>query len=188
MRVRNRLFGIFLGTVALAALVSVPALSHWQRASTLMKTVADVPLPGGTSRFDYQSFDPRTGRLYLSHMGDGHLVVFDTKTSRVVGDLPGFATVTGVRFVPESKRVYASAAGSHEVVALDTNTLKIIARIPGGQFPDGLAYAPDEQKLFVSDEAGGAETVIVGNIWEMGYASLVLNNRMIAVSVAGGSK
>src|SRR6266481_1306253 len=43
-----------------------------------LRTLQDVPLSGGASRFDYQSFDPNTGRLYIAHLGDGSLVVFDT--------------------------------------------------------------------------------------------------------------
>ncbi|HLK56992.1 MAG TPA: YncE family protein [Chthonomonadaceae bacterium] len=126
----------------------------------VLKKVADIPLPGGATRFDYQSFDPQTGRLYLSHMGDGRLVVFDTKTNQVIANLPGFPSITGVLFVPELNRVYASAAGSHEVVAVDAGHLKILARISGARFPDGLAYSPDEGKVFVSDESGGADLVI----------------------------
>ena len=34
-------------------------------AQSFLKTVTDVPLPGGTTRFDYQSLDPSTGRLYV---------------------------------------------------------------------------------------------------------------------------
>jgi DNA-binding beta-propeller fold protein YncE len=126
----------------------------------IMKHVADVPLPGGTTRFDYQSFDPATGRLYISHMGDGHLVVFDTKADKVIADLPGFPTVTGVLFVPELKRVYASAAGGHEVVVVDAGSLKTIGRVLGASFPDGLAYAPEVKKVYVSDESASAELVI----------------------------
>jgi len=134
--------------------------SPLQNAEDVLKQVADVPLPGGTTRFDYQSLDEKTGKLFISHMGDGRLVVFDTKTNKVVANLPGFNTVTGVRFVPELNRVYASAAGSHEVVALDAASLKILARVHGADFPDGLAYVPGVQKLYISDESGGGDLVI----------------------------
>ncbi len=128
--------------------------------SPSLTTIVDVPLPGGATRFDYQSFDPKTHTLYLSHMGDGELVVFNTQTRTVTTHLPGFPTVTGVLAVPEIHRVFASAAGSHEVAVLDTEALKIIARVPAGKFPDGLAYSPETGKVFVSDERGGKETVI----------------------------
>src|ERR1043166_5751030 len=119
-----------------------------------LTTVADVPLPGRASRFDYQSFDPKTKTLYFSHMGDGELVAFDTVNRKVIAHLSGFPTVTGVLVIPELHRVFASVAGNHEVAVVDTETLKVLARIPDGQFPDGLAYAPEAGKVFVSDESG----------------------------------
>ena len=143
----------------LAALLLV-AGSEAVTAQGFLKTVADVRLPGGTTRFDYQSLDPKSGRLYLSHMGDGNVVVFDTKTNKVVANIPGFPVVTGVLVVPALKSVYASVTRNHEVAVLDTERLVVSKRIKDGKFPDGLAYSPETQKVFVSDEAGGVETVI----------------------------
>ena len=77
--------------------------------------VTDILLPGKTTRFDYQSFDSQTKILYFSHMGDGELIVFDTKSRKVIANLPGFPTVTGVLVVPELHRVYASVTDNHEV-------------------------------------------------------------------------
>ena len=143
----------------LAALL-LAAGSEAVTAQGFLKTVADVRLPGGTTRFDYQSLDPKTGRLYLSHMGDGNVVVFDTKTNKVFANIPGFPMVTGVLVVPALKSVYASVTHNHEVAVLDTEKLVVSKRIKDGKFPDGLAYSPETQKVFVSDEAGGVETVI----------------------------
>src|SRR5213079_3533417 len=44
-------------------------------AEAPLRAVADVPLPGSASRFDYQSLEPASGRLFISHMGAGQLVV-----------------------------------------------------------------------------------------------------------------
>lgn len=125
-----------------------------------LKKVAAISLPDGSSRFDYQSLDPKTGRLYLSHMGAGKLIVFDTKTERVVANLPGYATVTGVLAVPEEGKFYGSAAGSHEVVVADLKTNTVLSRVPGATFPDGIAYSPRQRRIFVSDESGGIDLVI----------------------------
>ena len=113
---------------ALAALMLLAA-SDAVNAQSFLKTIADVPLPGGTTRFDYQSLDPKSGRLYLSHMGDGNVVVFDTKTNKVVANIPGFPTVTGVLVVPSLKSVYASVTHNHEVAVLDTEKLVVSKRI-----------------------------------------------------------
>src|SRR5436190_24183196 len=92
-------------------------------AAELLKKVADIPLPGGATRFDYASLDAAAGRLYFSHMGDGKLMVFDIRTEKLVTNLPGFPTMTGVLVVPSLKRVYGSVTKNHEVAVLDTESL-----------------------------------------------------------------
>ncbi|HVH66604.1 MAG TPA: YncE family protein [Gemmatimonadales bacterium] len=129
-------------------------------AAPPVRVVTDVPLPGSASRFDYQSLEPASGRLFISHMGAGQLVVFDVRAVRVVGNLDGFPTVTGVLAVPVEHRAYASATGDHAVVVVDDSMLQIVARVPGPRFPDGIAYAPDVRRVFVSDESGRRDFVI----------------------------
>src|SRR3989441_1778626 len=130
------------------------------RAEAPLRAVADVPLPGSASRFDYQSLAPASGRLLISHMGAGQLVVFDVRAGRVIANLDGFPTVTGVLAVPAERRAYASATGDHAVVVVDDSTFRIVARVPGPRFPDGIAYAPEERRVFVSDESGRRDFVI----------------------------
>jgi DNA-binding beta-propeller fold protein YncE len=117
-------------------------------------------LPGPAVRFDYQSFDPTTGRLYIAHMNADRIVVFDTATQKVIADLAGFPRVLGVWAVPELQRLFASATGDHEVAAVDTQTLRTVARIGPIKYPDGLAYAPGPKRVFVSDEHGNTDAVI----------------------------
>lgn len=125
-----------------------------------LRVAADVPLPGPANRFDYQSVDTTAGRLYLSHMNAGRLVVFDLDRSRVVHEVAGLSRVTGVLAVPAHHHVYAAAAGAHEVAVIDDRTLAVVARVGGVRFPDGIAYAPESDKVFVSDETGEADVVI----------------------------
>lgn len=136
---------------------AIPAAST---ADPPLHVVADVPLPGSASRFDYQSLESASGRLFISHMGAGQLVVFDVRGGRVIGKLDGFPTVTGVLAVPAERRAYASATGDHAIVVVDDSTLHIVARVAGPRFPDGIAYAPEERRVFVSDESGRRDFVI----------------------------
>src|SRR5438067_11613434 len=129
-------------------------------AEAPLRVVADVPLPGSASRFDYQSLEPASGRLFISHMGAGQLVVFDVRAGRVIANLDGFPTVTGVLAVPVEHRAYVSATGDHAVVVADDSTFRVVARVPGPRFPDGIAYAPERRRVFVSDESGRRDFVI----------------------------
>jgi DNA-binding beta-propeller fold protein YncE len=167
------LAGIRLMTGAAAAQVPActlggpPVQARWSgtippasTADAPLRVVGDIPLPGRASRFDYQSLESTTGRLFISHMGAGQLVVFDVRAGRVIANLDGFPTVTGVLAVPAEHRTYASATGDHAVVVVDDATLKIVKRVAGPRFPDGIAYAPEERRVFVSDESGRRDFVI----------------------------
>src|SRR2546423_10784511 len=148
-------------------LAGPPVEAHWSgaippasTAEAPLRVVADVPLPGSASRFDYQSLEPASGRLFISHMGAGQLVVFDVRAGRVFGNLDGFPTVTGVLAAPAEHRAYASATGAHAVIVVDDSTLGIVARVPGPRFPDGIVYAPEERRGFGSDETGRRGLVV----------------------------
>lgn len=153
-----------LGFVMLSlSLSAIPALGHALPStpgSLPLTTVANVPLSGRSTRWDYASLDARRHHLFLAHLGDSDVVVFDTLQRKVIAIIPEVSQVHGVLFVPQLDRVYASATGKDEVVAIDATTLKITARIPAGDYPDGMAYATNVHKLFVSDEHGGTDTVI----------------------------
>lgn len=137
-----------------------PAIPETPIPNPGLRTVADIPLPGPANRFDYQSVDPATRRLYISHMNAGRVVVFDLDSGRVLREVDGVPRVTGVWAVPEHHHVYASAAGAHEVAVIDDRSLTIVARVGGIRFPDGIAYAREADKVFVSDESGESDAVI----------------------------
>jgi YVTN family beta-propeller protein len=152
----------------LAFLVSTALASGAARAgrsaaaAVPIQKIADVPLGGRTTRLDYASLDPSRHLLFVAHLGDSQVIVFDVQASRVVGRVAGVSSVHGVLALPELNRVYATATatGTGEVVAIDPATLTVIARVPTGGYPDGLAYAPGSHKLYVSDEKAGNEAVI----------------------------
>lgn len=163
--------------VLFALATFMPAYSQAGSATRQLPltTVAEVPLSGNATRWDYASLDPQRHHLFLAHLGDSAVVVFDTAQRKVIATIPDVSHVHGVLYVPQRDRVYASATGTNEVVAIDARTFKVIARMPGGDYPDGMAYAPGVRKLYVSDEHGGTDTVID-----------VTSNKRIATIALGG--
>jgi YVTN family beta-propeller protein len=142
-----------------------------------LRVLRDVPLSGGATRFDYQSFDPNTRRLYVAHLGDGTMVVFDTYKETLVGDVKDLSRVHGILAVSELHRVYASATGSNELAVIDDSTLQIVARAPAGDYPDGVAYASKANKIYVSDLHGKTDTVIDART----------NQRITTIALGGGA-
>lgn len=160
---------------ALATFVPMCSQAGSAAGQLPLTTVADIPLPGNATRWDYASLDAKRHHLFLAHLGDSAVVVFDTAQRKVIATIPDVSRVHGVLYVPQRDRVYASATGTNEVVAIDARTFKIVARMPGGDYPDGMAYAPGVHKLYVSDEHGGTDTVID-----------VVSNKRIATIPLGG--
>ena len=122
--------------------------------------VSEIPLPGSPNRFDYQSVDTTSGRIYMNHMNSGTTIVFDAVKGKVITEIPNVPRATGVWAVPAHHQVYISAAGSHEVVVIDDSAFKVVGRVGNIRFPDGIAYAAESDKVFVSDESGNAVVVI----------------------------
>jgi len=142
-----------------------------------LRVVADVPLTGGTTRFDYQSLDAASGRLYIAHLGSDLMTVFDVNKQTIIGDVKGLNRVHGVLAVPALHRIYASATGTNELVVIDDESLNIVARVPAGDYPDGIAYASKENKLYVSDLHGKTDTVIDAKT----------NQRVTTIPLGGGA-
>jgi len=164
------------GSVALALCLAAAVADAADRPARLpLAFVADVPLPGDTSRFDYASFDAQRHLLFIAHLGASEVLVFDTQKRDVTARIGNLSQVHGVLSIPALGRVYASATGTDEIVAIDAATFAIVARMPGGRYPDGMAYATEAGKLYVSDETGATETVID-----------VATNRRIATIALGG--
>lgn len=161
-----------LAAIALLAACTSAAGASLERA---LIPVTTISLPGGTSRFDYQSIDPKQRLLFLAHLGDSAVDVIDLRRNYVRAVIPNISQVHGILVIPELGRVYATATGSNELAIIDEKTLRVIARTPAGEYPDGLAYAYPEHKLYISDETGGTDTVID-----------VRTNRVLATITLGG--
>ena len=168
------LFTMFLSFSLLSACSQ--QLPFLQRAKKLgLEYVKDVPLSGGTTRFDYQSIDERNRRLYIAHMGSDMVTVVNIDSLKVIKNIYNLPNVHGVLAVPRQQRIYASATGKNEVAVIDENLLQIIATVQVGDYPDGLAFARLQKLVFVSDEHGKTVSVIDAKL-----------NKLIKKIVVGG--
>lgn len=158
--VDKEMVGVFTVTGAPLATTSAATATTGTEAgasSLPLRRVADIPLPGGSSRFDYQSLDARRHVLYIAHLGASQVVAVNVARRRVIRDVGGISSVHGVI---AAGRVYATATGTHQLVALRARDLHVLWRAPAGTFPDGLAYDAAAKRVFVADESGRADVVV----------------------------
>lgn len=130
-------------------------------ATTLpLRHVADVALPGGSSRFDYADVDPARHLLVVAHLGASEVTAVSLDQRRVEWTARAVGSAHGVRIDPKLGRVFATATGTNEVVALDESTGREVGRARTGAFPDGLAVDDTRNLLLVSDKNGGTVTAL----------------------------
>ena len=142
-------------SVALLALLFLAA-----RDAFPLRQVADAPLPGDASRFDYASVDAGRRRLFVAHLGASEVLAIDLDTNAMAGRVGDLRSVHGVLAIPALARFYATATGSDEVVAIDAGTLEERGRMRVGAYPDGLAFAAAARKLYVSNKNGKSVSVL----------------------------
>src|SRR5213596_1838332 len=126
-------------------LAGPPVEAHWtgaippaSTAHAPLRVVADVPLPGSGSRFDYQSLEPASGRLFISHMGAGpyasatgdhEVVVVNDSTFQIVARVPGTRFPDVIAYAPEERRVFVSDESGQRDFVIDATSNSIVARI-----------------------------------------------------------
>lgn len=163
-----------IGKPSLISLLAVTVLGfggvHIERRSgrlNCLKEISSVRLPGRPLRFDYQTIDPERRMLFISHLGDNAVVVFNLRSGKVLKDISAIPEPHGILAVPKLSAVFVSATPVNELYKIDERGLKVTAKAPAGYFPDGIAYAPGTGRIFVSDEFGKTVSVINAKSMEL---------------------
>ena len=123
--------------------------------------VADVGLPGGATRFDYQEIDAAQAHLVVAHMNDASVLVLNLGDGSVAKLLPGIPTPRGVAVGNDVGRIFVTSSPS-QLVIVDNQSLVEIGRVATGNGPDGVGYDPVDRVVAVSDQHDGAVSLIAG--------------------------
>lgn len=156
-------FAVGLAALALSACGSCERTGEAQptvaSANLPLVVVADVELPGGTTRFDYQDIDPGQGHLVVAHMNDASVLILSLSDGSLTKLLPSIPTPRGVAVGDDIGRIFVTSSPS-QLVIIDNQSLTETARVTTGSGPDGLAYDPIDQIVAVSDQHDGAISLL----------------------------
>ena len=121
--------------------------------------VADAPLPGAATRFDYQEIDKDKGQLVVAHMNDNAVLVLDVADGSVKKRLTNIPTPRGVTVADDVGIIFVTSTPSR-LVLIDNSSLTEITRVTTGTAPDGDAWDPADKIVGVSDQGDGALSLI----------------------------
>lgn len=119
--------------------------------------VAQYPI-GGDGGWDYLTVDSKAHRLYVSHAT--HVVVLDTETGKVVGDIADTPGIHGVALVPRLGRGYVSDGRADAVTVFDMKSLAVLGKIPVGKNPDAIVYDPTIRRVITCNGRSNDLSVI----------------------------
>ncbi len=123
--------------------------------------VADVDLPGGATRFDYQDIDAKHGHLVLSHMNDSSVLIVQLSDGAVAKELTGISVARGVVVADDVGIIFVTSL-PNQLVLIDSKSSNEIKRVGTGAGPDGVGWDPTDDVVGVSDQGDGALSLIAG--------------------------
>jgi YVTN family beta-propeller protein len=95
------------------------------------------------------------------------VVVVDTDTDAVVGEVPNTNGVHGIAIADDLGRGFISDGRDDSVTIFDPKTLKTLGTVKTGKNPDAIIYDPASKKVFAFNGGSGDTTVIdaaTGNV------------------------
>ena len=139
----------------LVAIVMLLGASVLHAADSNYRIIKEIPI-GGEGGWDYLIADPSTHRLYVSHATK--IVVADTETGGIVGEIADTPGVHGIALVPELGRGFTSNGRANSSTIVDLKTLKPVGTVPTGANPDSIRYLRDRREVWTFNHTGGSIT------------------------------
>jgi YVTN family beta-propeller protein len=124
--------------------------------------VADTPLSGAATRFDYQDIDTALGNLVIAHMNDNAVVISNLSDGSLVKTLPNIPVARGIAIADDVGRIFVTSSPS-TLVIIDNAALTEITRVTTGNAPDGVGWDPVDKVVGVSDQQAGALSLIASS-------------------------
>ena len=98
-------------------------------------------IPVNTKFANRLKFTPDGGRVLISDLGTGDLLVLDARARRELKRINLGHGAAGILVVPDGSRAYVAVSPDDQVAVVDLQTLSVTGRISTGKGPDGMAWA-----------------------------------------------
>jgi DNA-binding beta-propeller fold protein YncE len=156
----NRVVSRFLSVdlLAILATLGVACGAARSEASPGYHITHEVSLPGEEG-WDLLAFEQGGHRLFVSH--GTRVLVVDTDTFKVVGEIADTPGVHGIALAPDLGRGYISAGRANTIVVFDLKTLARLKEIKTtGENPDVILYDAPSHRVFSFNGRGRNVTAV----------------------------
>lgn len=148
---KNKLSKKRLATTLIAA-ASVMSISFAYEASA--RWTFD-----GNIRNNSLAISPNETMAVASYSERPEIIVYDLKSNKVRGLLPGYVTPRNIVFDPSGKVFYVSDSSLGIVLKINSDTLETMSTIPVGPGAFGTEISKDGKVLYINNQAASTVTV-----------------------------
>ena len=113
---------------------------------------------GGEGGWDYLYADSDAHRLYVSHATK--VVVVDTETSKIIGEIANINGVHGIAVAEKFGRGYISGGRDNSVTIFDLKTFKTLDTVKVGKNPDCIMYDAESKRVFAFNRGDSSVSAI----------------------------
>jgi DNA-binding beta-propeller fold protein YncE len=140
------------------ALLSLSALLACAPVRAQGWRISSIFHPGGEGGWDYVTVDAPNHRFFVTRAT--HTQAIDTRTGKVLADIPGQIRSHGVALVPKLNRGFITdGGGTGAILVFDLRSYQVLGRIPTMPDSDGIIYdAGTNRVLAVSGDANALMT------------------------------
>jgi DNA-binding beta-propeller fold protein YncE len=117
-------------------------------AQTFTVKKFDIKGEGGT---DYLTAEPGTSRVFVTR--STHVMVVDSATGQVLGDIPDTPGVHGVAFAPKVGHGFTTNRSNETVTMFDPKTLGVVKQIKVGSGLDGIMYDAADDRIILTNHS-----------------------------------
>jgi YVTN family beta-propeller protein len=138
--------GAVVLVVAVILAITFGGIASAAEKETSYKLIKKIPI-NSDGGWDYLTVDSKVNRLYISHQT--HVVVFDTASEKVIGDINNTPGVHGIATAHAFNKGFISNGGDNSVTVFDLATLKETGRIKVSAKPDAIMFDHATKRIFV---------------------------------------
>lgn len=139
-----RLLIVFLASIALA----------WGQGNAPLRLEKTIALPDVQGRIDHMSVDVKSGRLFVSALGNNTVEILDISAGKRLTTIKGLREPQGVLYVGDSNRLYVANGDDGSVRIFDATSYKLLSTLNYGDDADNLRYDPVRKSVYVGFGSG----------------------------------
>lgn len=121
----------------------------WGQSSAGLRLEKTIELSNVQGRIDHMSIDLKTGRLFVSALGNNTVEVIDINTGKRVKTIEGLQEPQGVLYVAETNRLFVANDKDGSVRIFDATSYAPIKTLNYGDDADNLRYDSSRKRVYV---------------------------------------